>query len=186
MAIEAKTRCQTRCKELDDIEKEQVKLLLKYRNLAQFVIPGSMEADTDNPLEKAYQLFESVVSTLQAHMQNTKEEQQEETSRLLMQQYTAFSEAYKVLQDHMEESVITEGVLWDWPTYYGQVFQQTRQTREQNQTLEKRKSTEEALRNTIQDQIVLEIAKLQRLESQAHQWVHQALPSLEKLDTIYL
>ena len=40
-------------------------------------------------------------------MQNTKEEKKEETSRLLMQQYTAFSEAYKVLQDHMEESVIT-------------------------------------------------------------------------------
>ena len=50
--------------------------------------------------------------------------------------------------------------------------------------MEKRKSTEEALRNTIQDQIVLETTKLQRLEGQAHQWVHQALPSLEKLDTI--
>ena len=40
-------------------------------------------------------------------MQITKEEQKEETSRLLMQQYTAFSEDYKVLQDQMEESVIT-------------------------------------------------------------------------------
>ena len=85
----------------------------------------------------------------------------------------------------MEESVIIEEVLWDWPTYYGKVFQYTRQTREQIQALEKRKSTEEALRNTIQDQIVLEIAKLQRLIRQAHQWVQQALPSLEKLDTIF-
>ena len=50
--------------------------------------------------------------------------------------------------------------------------------------MERRKSTEEALRNTIQDQIVLETAKLQRLERQAHQWVQQSLPSLEKLDTI--
>ena len=81
-----------------------------------------MEVDTEKLLEKAYQLFESVVSTLQAQMQNIKEE----TSRLLMLQYTSFSEAYKVLQDHMEESVIIEGVLWDWPTYYGKVFQQTR------------------------------------------------------------
>ena len=40
------------------------------------------------------------------------------------------------------------------------------------------------MRSTIQYQIVLEIAKLQRLERQAHQWV-QAIPSLEKLDTIY-
>ena len=124
LAIEVKTRSQTRRKELDNTEKEQVEFLLKCRNLAQSIIPGSMEADTDKSFEKAYQLFESVVSTLQVHMQNTKEE----TSRLLMQQYTTFSEAYKVLQDHMEEYVITEGVLRDWPTYYGQVFQQTRQT----------------------------------------------------------
>ena len=53
-----------------------------------------------------------------------KEDQKEETSILLRQQYTTFSEAHKVLQNHMEESVITE-VLCDWPTYYGQVFQQT-------------------------------------------------------------
>ena len=86
----------------------------------------------------------------------------------------------------MEESVITEGVLWDWPTYYGQVFQQTRQTRQQIQALEKRKSMEEVSRSTIQDQIVLETAKLQRLERQAHQWVQQALSCLDKLDTICL
>ena len=67
----------------------------------------------------------------------------------------------------MEESVITEGVLRDWPTYYGQVFQQTRQNQQQIQELEKRKSMEEALRSTIQYQIMLETAKLQRLERQA-------------------
>ena len=39
--------------------------------------------------------------------------------------------------------------------------------------------------STIQDQIVLETTKLQRLERQAHQWVQQALPSLDKLDTIF-
>ena len=69
MAIEAKTRCQTRCKELDDTKKKQVEFLLKCRNLAQSVIPIPMEADTDKPLEKAYQLFESVVSTLQVQNQ---------------------------------------------------------------------------------------------------------------------
>ena len=66
-----------------------------------------MEADTDKPLEKAYQLLESVVLTLQSHLQNTKEDQIEETSRLLRQQYTAFSEAHKVLQDHLEDYIIT-------------------------------------------------------------------------------
>ena len=124
------------------------------------------------------------MATLQVHLQNTKEDKKEETSRLLMQQYTTFSKSYKVLQYHLEESVIIEEVLRDWPTYYGQVFQQTWQTREQIQALERRKITKEALRNTIQDQIVLETAKLQRLERQAHQWVQQALPRLEKLDTI--
>ena len=84
----------------------------------------------------------------------------------------------------MEESVITEEVLRDWPAYYGQVYQQTRQTRQEIQALEKRKSTEEALRSTIENQIVLETAKLQKLERQAHQWVQQAIPSLEKLDII--
>ena len=88
-----------------------------------------------------------------------------------MQQHRAFLESYKVLQDHMEESVIIEGVLRDWPTYYGQVFQQTRQTRQEIQALEKRKSMKEALKSTIEDQIVLETTKLQKLERQAHQWV---------------
>ena len=40
------------------------------------------------------------------------------------------------------------------------------------------------MRSTIQDQIVLETTKLQKLEKQAHQWVQQALPSLDRLDTI--
>ena len=77
-----------------------------------------------------------------------------------MQQHIAFSEAYKVLQNHMEESVIMEGVLQDWPAYYRQVFQHTWQTRQEIQALDKRKSTEEALRSTVEDQIVLKTAKL--------------------------
>ena len=86
---------------------------------------GPIKVDTDKPLERAYQLFESMVSTLQAHIQEKKEEQKEETARLLMAQHTAFSEAYKVLQDHMEESVVIEEVLRDWPNHYGQVYQHT-------------------------------------------------------------
>ena len=93
------------------------------------MIPSLTEIDTDRPLEKAYQLFESVVSALQAQRQDTKEEQKEETVRLLTQQHTTFAEAHKVLRDHMEELVITEKVLRDWPAYYGKVYQQVRQTR---------------------------------------------------------
>ena len=69
-----------------------------------------------------------MVSVLQAQIQNTKEEQKEETVWLLMEQHTSFSEAYKVLQDQMEESVITEEILRDWISYYGRVYQQTKQT----------------------------------------------------------
>ena len=64
----------------------------------------------------------------------------------------------------MEESVITEEVLRDWPTHYGQVYQQTRQTRQGIQVLEGKKTTEAALRQTIEEQIVLETSKLQKLE----------------------
>ena len=64
LAIEAKTRSQTRCKELNDNEKEQVKFLLKCRNLAQSLILGSTEVDTNKQLERSYQLFESMVSSL--------------------------------------------------------------------------------------------------------------------------
>ena len=35
---------------------------------------------------------------------------------------TVDAEAYKVLQDHMEESVIMKEVLRDWLAYYGQVY----------------------------------------------------------------
>ena len=101
-----------------------------------------------------------------------------------MAQHTAFTEAYKVLQDHMEEFVITEEILRDWPAYYRKVYQQTRHTRQGIQALESQKTTEEALRTTIEEQIVLEIAKLQRLEREAHQWVQQAIPNLEKVNII--
>ena len=101
-----------------------------------------------------------MVSTLQAHIQETKEEQKEETAQFLMAQHTTFSEAYKVLQDHMEESVITKEILINWPNHYKQVYQQTWQTQQGIQALESRKTTEEALRTTIEEQIVLETAKL--------------------------
>ena len=51
--------------------------------------------------------------------------------------------------------------------------------------MERRKTNKEALRTTIEEQIVLEKTKLQRLERQAHQWVQQAIPNLEKVDIIY-
>ena len=74
LAIEAKTRSQSRRKELDDNEREQVRFLNKCRNLAQSVIPGLADVDTDKPLEKVYQLFESMVSILQSHLLNMKED----------------------------------------------------------------------------------------------------------------
>ena len=77
LVVEAKTRSELRCKELDDKVAEQVDFLNKCRNLAQSVMPGPVEVNTNRPLERAYQLFESMVSALQAHIQETKEEQKE-------------------------------------------------------------------------------------------------------------
>ena len=186
LTTEAATRSKTRREQIDSIKIEKIEFLSNCRNLIQAIIPGPIEADTNKPLEKAYQLLENVVSTLQAQLQLTKEDQKEETYILLRQQYTAFSEAHKVLQDHLVDSIITEEVLRNWPTYYGQVFQQSRQTREKIQEPKKRRGREETMRNTIQDHIVLETAKLQKLEKQAHQWVQQPLPSLDRLDIICL
>ena len=64
LAIEEKKRSQNRRRELDENKKEQVEFLNKCRNLVQSVIPGPTEVDTDKPLEKAYQLLESMVSML--------------------------------------------------------------------------------------------------------------------------
>jgi len=113
LAKESKKRTVTKSKELKDKEAEQVEFLGKCRSLAQSVVPGPVEDATDRPLERAYQLFEGMVLTIQTHLQETKAEQKEETARLLLTQHTAFSEAYKVLQDHMQESIVTEEVLRD-------------------------------------------------------------------------
>ena len=40
------------------------------------------------------------------------------------------------------------------------------------------------MRQTIEEQIVMETSKLQKLEREAHQWVQQALPNLEKVENI--
>ena len=85
LEIEEKTRSQNRRRELDDNEKEQVEFLNKWKNLVQSVILGPIEVDTDKPLEKSYQLFESMVLALWTQRQDTKEEQKEETVRLLTQ-----------------------------------------------------------------------------------------------------
>ena len=40
------------------------------------------------------------------------------------------------------------------------------------------------MKSTIQDHIVLETMKLEKLERQSHQWVNQALSSIDKMDAI--
>ena len=60
----------------------------------------------------------------------------------------------------MEESVITEEILRDWPAYYRQVYPQTWKTRQGIRALKNRKTTDEALKTTIEEQIVLETTKL--------------------------
>ena len=64
LAKEAKTRTERKTKELTDKNTEQVEFLDKCRTLAQSVIPGPIEVDTDRPLERAYHPFESMVSTI--------------------------------------------------------------------------------------------------------------------------
>ena len=91
--------------------------------MPQTVILGTTKTNPDKPLERVYQLFESVVSNLQTQMHIKGDEKMEETSMLLRQQYRFFFEAHKVLQDHLEEYVTTEEVLRSWYTYCQQLFQ---------------------------------------------------------------
>ena len=62
---------------------DQVEFLTKCRTLTQIVIPGTTETDIDKPLERAYQLFESVMLNLQTQLHIKRDKQKEETSVLL-------------------------------------------------------------------------------------------------------
>ena len=42
------------------------------------------------------------------------------------------------------------------------------------------------MEDTVQDRIVLESTKLEKLEKQAHQWINKAIPSLDTLDKVCL
>ena len=50
--------------------------------------------------------------------------------------------------------------------------------------MENQQGLTEAMKSTVHDQIVLEIEKLEKLEKKAHQWMNQAIPSLDTLDKI--
>ena len=82
---EASTRNRTRQERIEKMKVEQVEFFTKCRTLTQTVIPGMVETDTNKPLERAYQLFESVMSNLQMQLQIKRDEKKEETSMLLRQ-----------------------------------------------------------------------------------------------------
>ena len=57
-------------------------------------------------------------------------------------------------------------------------------TRELISSLQYRQSSIEAMTQTIHDQLVLEMTKLEKLQKQEHQWIIQAGPSLISLNKI--
>ena len=61
-----------------------------------------------------------------------------------------------MLKEHFEESNVTEEVLRSWVTYYSQVFQQQRNTREQIKPLQNHRGDTEAMKKIMQDQLMLE------------------------------
>ena len=80
---DAAARNKNRKEQIEKIESEQVGFLTKFRNLTQTILPGITETDTDKPLERAYQLLESVMSNLQEQLQARKDEKKGETFVLL-------------------------------------------------------------------------------------------------------
>ena len=61
---EAATRNQNKREKIEKLQAEQFEFLTKCRNLTQTILPGITETDTEKPLERSYQLLESVVSNL--------------------------------------------------------------------------------------------------------------------------
>ena len=61
---EATTRIQNQKEQREKLKEEQVKFLIKCRNLTHIVVLEENETDTDKPVERAYQLLESVVSKI--------------------------------------------------------------------------------------------------------------------------
>ena len=73
------------------------------------------------------------------------------------------------------ESVVTAKVLRNWYTYYVHVFEKMKKTCEFISSLEQHGLvTSEAMAQTIDDQLVLEINKLETLGKQEHQWINQS------------
>ena len=74
---EVATRNQRRQEQLEKLKEKQVEFLTKCRKLTQTILPGTTDTntDTDKPLERAYQLLESVMSNLHIQMQDKKDEQ---------------------------------------------------------------------------------------------------------------
>ena len=125
------------------------------------------------------------MSNFQEQLKEKRQEQTEETIFLLRNQFTSFAEAYKLLSQYIAESTVTTKVLRNWYTYYDQVFEKMQKTRELISLLQSlRPNTNEAMAHTIDDQLVLEISKLEKLEKQEHQWISQSITSLTSLDKI--
>ena len=108
---EATMRNKNRKEHIEKLEAKQLEFLTKCGNLTQTILPGEKEAETNKPLERSYQLLESVMSNLQTRLQTKKDEKKEETSALLRHPYTTFTEANKVLQEDLEESVTVVQLL---------------------------------------------------------------------------
>ena len=103
------------------------------------------------------------MSSLQTQLQASKEEHTEHTSILLRNQFTSFSEAHKVLIEHFKESNVIEEVLRSWFTHYNQVFQQIRTIGEKIKSLQSQQGDTKEMNKKIQDQLMLETTKLDKL-----------------------
>ena len=80
-----------------------------------------------------------------------------------------------MLVQYVVESVVTTKVLQNWYTYNDHVFEEMKNTHELINSLQHhRPVTNEAMDQTIDDQLVLEINKLKKIEKQEHHCISQA------------
>ena len=123
--------------QIKKLKTEKNEFFSKCESLARQFIPIPASTDSDKPLDKEYLLFERVVSTFQEQLRERWKEQAEETTVLLRNQFTTFTEGHQRLIQYVAESVVITEVLQNWYTYYGQVFGKMKKTHELINSLQK-------------------------------------------------
>ena len=155
IAIEAATRIQTKWEQLDSTKKEQIEFLTKCKILIQIVIPGHKSRTKGRNIQTIKAAVHSILRSSQG------------TAGPLGRVY------------HHRGSILWWAYLL-WTSISADPPDSWANPSARKEVRPWRNNEECNTRPYC-----IGNNQLQKLEKQAHQWVQQALPSLDKLDTIF-